>query len=112
MRLADDAREEFSVPLEHFPELQRPGGRLRVRHPSAGTILLARTGKQVVALSAVCTHQGCSVTPSGDGFRCPCHGSTFDATGGVESGPARVALTRFNARATADRIIVRLEGAR
>lgn len=54
-------------------------------------ILLNRTAENtVVAFSAVCTHQGCLVEAS---FRCPCHGSRFDAaTGERLAGPARLPL--------------------
>ncbi|SED08758.1 thiosulfate dehydrogenase [quinone] large subunit [Amycolatopsis tolypomycina] len=52
--------------------------------PSADTFL---------AFLATCTHQGCPVTPAGAGFRCPCHGSSFDGTGQVTGGPATRALT-------------------
>jgi cytochrome b6-f complex iron-sulfur subunit len=48
------------------------------------------------AVSAVCTHLGCSVAyQEGTGFACPCHGSTFDAAGRVRSGPAPRPLPRF-----------------
>lgn len=40
------------------------------------------------ALSAVCTHLGCVVSKTPDGFFCPCHGSRFDAAGRTISGPA------------------------
>ena len=42
------------------------------------------------AISAICSHLGCIVSenPRGDGFTCPCHGSEFDASGRVLSGPA------------------------
>ena len=53
------------------------------------------------ALSAVCTHLGCTVRQEKKGFFCPCHGSVFDANGFVLSGPApkpldwlSIALTR------------------
>jgi Rieske Fe-S protein len=53
-------------------------------------VVLTRTGNQIAAFSAVCTHQGCLVDQVKDGLiTCPCHGSTFDAaTGEVRAGPA------------------------
>ena len=42
-----------------------------------------------VGLSAVCTHQGCTVREvSGDMIYCGCHGSEFDLQGEVVKGPA------------------------
>ncbi|MDH6216723.1 Rieske (2Fe-2S) protein [Streptomyces pseudovenezuelae] len=42
------------------------------------------------AFSAICTHQGCTVTTVSDGtINCPCHGSKFKiADGSVAGGPA------------------------
>ncbi len=40
------------------------------------------------ALSAVCTHLGCSVGVKKKGYHCPCHGSRFDAAGVPTEGPA------------------------
>ena len=49
-------------------------------------ILLAASNGTVVAHTAICTHQGCTVGASG---LCPCHMSRFNvATGAVEEGPA------------------------
>jgi Rieske Fe-S protein len=46
------------------------------------------------AFSAVCTHQGCTVSSvSGGTINCPCHGSKFSITNGsVVTGPAASAL--------------------
>ena len=40
------------------------------------------------SISSVCTHLGCNVKHVGRGFECPCHGSKFDESGRVISGPA------------------------
>ncbi len=46
-----------------------------------------------VALSRRCTHAGCATATEEDGTHfCDCHGSIFNAIGGVISGPARVPL--------------------
>jgi cytochrome b6-f complex iron-sulfur subunit len=51
-------------------------------------IFVHRSREGFRALSALCPHLGCVVAAAGRGFRCPCHGSTFDARGTVLHGPA------------------------
>ena len=57
--------------------------------PEIRTFLI-RNGSRFRAVSAVCTHLGCTVNLSDDGkgFHCPCHGSQFDENAAVVSGPA------------------------
>lgn len=52
---------------------------------------VARTAEGLRALSAVCTHLGCTVNwvERERHFACPCHGSLFDPNGAVLAGPAR-----------------------
>jgi len=50
--------------------------------------VLLHAKKGFSALSLVCTHLGCTVKNSAQGFACPCHGSRFDADGIVTHGPA------------------------
>ena len=42
----------------------------------------------IVGLSAICTHQGCTVQPNGSRLLCPCHGSVYGLDGSNISGPA------------------------
>ena len=57
--------------------------------------LLHPTADTFVAFDATCTHQGCPVSFVGPGFRCPCHGATYDADGQVTGGPAPRPLTKI-----------------
>lgn len=66
------------------------GGRVHVA--SAGIYVL-RDDRGLHALSATCTHLGCTVrTAAAGGYICPCHGSQYDAKGEVTAGPAPRAL--------------------
>ena len=50
----------------------------------------------LVAMSAICTHLGCTVKRQSEGgFFCPCHGSRYDAQGKNVSGPAPKPLRRL-----------------
>ena len=49
---------------------------------------LLRDEAGLYALSAVCTHLGCTVGEIETGFECPCHGSKFDLKGAALQGPA------------------------
>ncbi len=56
--------------------------------PPGRAVALFRDAQGGYGLSTVCTHLGCVVKPSADGFECPCHGSRFAADGTVRKGPA------------------------
>jgi cytochrome b6-f complex iron-sulfur subunit/menaquinol-cytochrome c reductase iron-sulfur subunit len=58
------------------------------RDVDLGAVWLVRRGGDVLALSAVCPHLGCSINAVPDGsFACPCHTSTFGADGAKVGGP-------------------------
>jgi Rieske Fe-S protein len=64
---------------------------------------------EVVAVSRVCTHQGCIVDlprSAGATLDCPCHGSRYLTTGQVVNGPAARNLFQFPARIQGDEVIV------
>ena len=82
------------APLSYGPPLQRRLGRLSDYPPGAltyedGALVFDRRGADgVQAISAVCTHLGCTVRRTTSGFVCPCHGSRYDHAGRVVGGPA------------------------
>lgn len=99
------------VPLARYPELEREGGIVKVLGAggAGGAVFVRRRADgSYDGISAVCTHQGCIVAPSGDGFRCPCHGSTFDAEGRETGGPAPLPLARYAAARDGDDVVLRL----
>jgi cytochrome b6-f complex iron-sulfur subunit len=62
-------------------------------------IIIVRTSTgEIVALSDICTHTGCTVnfSNSSNDFLCPCHGSVFAIDGSVVRGPAPSPLKRYN----------------
>ncbi len=58
-------------------------------------LFVYRDHEGIRAVSAVCTHLGCILEKSSDGFECPCHGSCYNLQGEVLSGPAPRDLTWF-----------------
>ena len=58
-------------------------------------LFIVSTQEGVVAMSAVCTHLGCTVGKVEWGYQCPCHGSKFDSSGRVLAGPAPKPLPWF-----------------
>lgn len=65
-------------------------------------VFLLRKGNTFRAVSAVCTHLGCTINQTPDGFHCPCHGSVFDGSGTVVHGPAPRPLSWFSVSLSRD----------
>jgi Rieske Fe-S protein len=81
------------VPLDEVPV----GGSVVVTSPAGKVAVAQPTAGKVVAFSAICTHQGCTVAAAGKQLQCPCHGSVFDAfTGEVVRGPAQAPLSKVD----------------
>lgn len=96
------------LPLRAYPALLTPGGAIRVQPEGAPTqvYILANAGDEYVALSPICTHQGCTVDLQGELLVCPCHGSTYDRSGQVLRGPAERPLARHPVQVTDDGVLV------
>jgi len=69
------------------------GGSMSATLDGKPIILAQPSAGKIVAFTAICTHQGCTVNPDGAVLRCPCHASTYDAfTGKNTGGPAQFPL--------------------
>jgi cytochrome b6-f complex iron-sulfur subunit len=76
-------------------------------------IVLEPASEQVLAFSAKCTHEGCTVTyvPSQSVIWCPCHDGRFDLSGRVLSGPPPQPLPKYVVQRQPDGgILVAAEG--
>jgi len=69
-------------------------------------LFVYRDHEGVRAVSAVCTHLGCILENTTEGFECPCHGSRYDLEGKVLSGPAPRHLAWYQVSGTPDGKIV------
>jgi cytochrome b6-f complex iron-sulfur subunit len=69
-----------------------PVGGVFVTKDSSGApvVLTQPTSGTIVGFSGKCVHAGCPVGDDGThkGLKCPCHGSTYNATGKALTGPA------------------------
>ena len=72
------------------------GDAVEATDADGGKVLVSRLSEdEVVAFSAVCPHQGCTVAPDGKKLACPCHGSQFELDGTLKRGPAEKGLTPY-----------------
>jgi cytochrome b6-f complex iron-sulfur subunit len=83
----------LDLSLPAYSGLNSAGGSVVTQN----VIIINTGGGNYVALSSVCTHQGCTVGyNSGAGnIQCPCHGSVYTTAGVVINGPAPLPLTTY-----------------
>ena len=74
--------------------------------PPGRSMAVFRDEGGVFAISTVCTHLGCIVKPTAEGFECPCHGSRFAADGSVTRGPAPQPLRWLKVSASGEQWVV------
>lgn len=83
------------------------GKSVAVTLPDGAPAVVSRPSRtEAVCLSAICTHQGCTVSPNGSELDCPCHGSRFSAlTGQVLNGPASRPLPKVPIAVTGGKVV-------
>ena len=73
--------------------------------------LVRKAGGTVIAYSSNCPHLGCGYRwiMEHNRFECPCHGSMFDLTGKVLSGPAPRPLDAIETKIENERLLVQYQ---
>ncbi|MGB2868348.1 MAG: Rieske (2Fe-2S) protein [Bacteroidota bacterium] len=99
------AENEITVPMSLFAE----GDFHLIRTDNFDfQIALRKQDGRFTAILLRCTHAENPVTPSGHGFACSLHGSTFDANGIVTRGPASLPLVKLPTVEYPDKVVIRL----
>ena len=96
---------KVTLSFADYPDLESANGAYQITVTGTRTnkvINVHNVSGTVTAVNSVCTHEGCTVAKwNGSSLNCPCHGSTYNATGAVTGGPAPSALTSFTTSVTA-----------
>ncbi len=103
----------LSLLRQFFPRLALQKRRLRVGHKNDfplntftyladRQLFVYRDHEGIRAISAVCTHLGCIIERSDQGFQCPCHGSCYNEDGRVLSGAATSDLPWYSLQKDVD----------
>jgi cytochrome b6-f complex iron-sulfur subunit len=82
----------MTVDLTTVSALNTSGGSAIIQN-----VLIININNSFVALSSICTHQGCTVgyNSVANDIECPCHGSVYSVSGSVVVGPAISPLHSF-----------------
>jgi Rieske Fe-S protein len=71
------------------------GGTPKMFGSGSKEFFVVRDAGGLFAVSAICTHSGCTNQVSGGKFYCPCHGATFAFDGSNPTSPAHSALKHY-----------------
>ena len=83
------ARSVFATPRDSADDM--PAGHGGIVEKDGQKVGLYRDGERDYAVNTKCPHLGCELSwnPDEKSWDCPCHGSRFDHTGALISGPAQ-----------------------
>jgi Rieske Fe-S protein len=92
------------------PLLQPHSSLLVQAEGTRGKILVVNHEGSLSALSAICTHLGCTVNYNAETGRmhCPCHGSEFALDGSNIKGPAQRPLKQYAAAMENGQLVIAL----
>jgi cytochrome b6-f complex iron-sulfur subunit len=101
----------LTLTYAQFPALATAGGGVVVEVQGGFPLAVVRTGDATaVALSATCTHAGCTLQYEANRslVHCNCHNADFDLGGAVLRGPTTIPLPLYAATTGSDAIVVDL----
>ncbi len=101
----DPGGTTINLTSDTFADLKTVGG-----YAYKDDIIIIRVSdEQYVALSSVCTHQGCTVgyNSSDTAIVCPCHGSMYTTAGAVTQGPATASLKKYTVTVSGDTLTIK-----
>jgi cytochrome b6-f complex iron-sulfur subunit len=101
----DDNILTIDLTAAKYSDLGSAGGFVK-----EGDLIIINTGDGFVALSNICTHQGCVVSYDSQENKlpCPCHGSVYSTSGSVLEGPAENPLRKYELSQEGDILIITL----
>ena len=98
----NNATVDFTIDISKSPydALKNIGG--FYVEPITNVIVVKTTASEIIAVSAIGTHQQASITyqANNNRFYCAAHGSVFSTTGAVTTGPATAALKKYQTTLT------------
>ncbi|AKG22211.1 cytochrome b6-f complex iron-sulfur subunit [Calothrix sp. 336/3] len=107
------AKDELGndVSLSKYLSTHNVGDRSLVQGLKGDPTYLVVESKEAIGdygINAVCTHLGCVVpwNAAENKFKCPCHGSQYDATGKVVRGPAPRSLALSHTQVADDKVVL------
>ena len=100
-----------TVSIDSTSPLSKAGSSVIINFSTGSLLVDHPSGNTFVALSAICPHQGCTVSNYDSGssqFVCPCHGSKFDLNGKVVQGPANSNLQTYQTQFANNKLTITL----
>jgi cytochrome b6-f complex iron-sulfur subunit len=83
------------------------GSALVVDNPDGDKVIVVQASQgEFTGLSAICTHQRCTVGVAGDRLACPCHASRFSLSGEVLQGPATAPLPAVSVAVSGEDVVL------
>jgi Rieske Fe-S protein len=97
----------ITLTIDAASPLANVGSAALVQASGRGFLVSRDDADTFIALTAICTHEACTVTGfQNQRYVCPCHGSRYNLSGGVETGPAPLPLARFTTESAGNTLTI------